>query len=229
MLFLLSNCCNNESEPDPLTVIDIEGNIYRVVRIGKQLWMKENLKTIRLNNGSSIPVVTDSIIWKSISTPACCWYKNDSSTNKNTYGALYNWYTVSTGLLCPIGWHVPSDDEWLTLIKYLGGQSVAGGKLKESGTIHWNSPNTSANNESGFTALPGGIREQIQGAFDKIGLNGYWWSGTLGESLLTLGMRTYGPIQYYLDCSTSSMNSAITPGYLYLGKNQGNSVRCIKD
>jgi Fibrobacter succinogenes major domain (Fib_succ_major). len=129
MSFILSNCCKKESESDPVNVIDVKGNTYNVIRIGKQLWMKENLKTTEFNDGTIVPVVSDSSIWKKLSTPACCWYNNYSTANKSIYGALYNWYSVSTGLLCPTGWHVPSDAEWTELITYLGGENNAGGKL----------------------------------------------------------------------------------------------------
>ncbi len=140
-------------------VTDIDNNHYEAVRIGSQLWMAENLKTTRYNDGTPIPLVTDSLEWDNLVTPAYCWYRNDPVTYGETYGALYNLHVVSTGILCPSGWHVPSDAEWTVLSDYLGGESVAGGKLKEAGTTHWYTPNAGATNETGFTALPGGIRE----------------------------------------------------------------------
>jgi uncharacterized protein (TIGR02145 family) len=161
----------------PQTVKDIEGNVYKTVTIGKQVWMKENLKTSKYNDGKAIPLVTDNIAWSDLSTPAYCWNNNDATTNKNTYGALYNWYTVNTNKLCPRGWHVPTDAEWRTLTTYLGGESVAGGKLKETGTIHWERPNTGAVNSSGFTAHAGGGRYE-DGRFHYLGSKGYWWSST---------------------------------------------------
>jgi uncharacterized protein (TIGR02145 family) len=228
--FLLMSCCEKPQKPDPVNVADIEGNIYDVIRIGKQLWMKENLKTTKFNNGIVISNVTDSIAWReSYNTPAFCWYNNDSLGFKNIYGALYNWNSVSTELLCPTGWHMPSDDEWKTLMKFLGGQNIAGGKLKETGTLHWSSPNTGATNESGFTALPGGLRDDHHGRFEEPGLKGYWWSGTLGKAQLSHGVQFYGPIHYYLDCTTGSLKAETTSGYLISGRIQGNSVRCIMD
>ena len=116
-----------------------------------------NLKTTKYNDGTSIPNVTNDTSWSNLTTGAYCWYNNDVSY-KNPYGALYNWYAVNTGKLAPKGWHVPSDAEWTTLITYLGGESIAGGKLKEAGTTHWLSPNTEATNSTGFSALPGGRR-----------------------------------------------------------------------
>ena len=134
-------------------IADIDGNIYNTVIIGTQVWMKENLKATKLNDGTNILLETDNATWISLTDPAYCWYNNDASSYKNTYGALYNWFTVETGKLCPTGWHVPSDAEWFTLIDFLGGESVAGGKLKEIGNTHWNSPNTGATDEYGFTAI----------------------------------------------------------------------------
>jgi uncharacterized protein (TIGR02145 family) len=159
------------------TVTDIDGNAYNTIIIGTQVWMKENLKTINYNDNSSIPLVTGNSEWNKLSTPAYCYYNNDENKYKSTYGTLYNWYCVNTGKLCPTGWHVPTDSEWTTLSKYLGGESVAGGKLKEKGTSHWNSPNTGADNSSGFTALPGGHRLS-DGTFNYFGSLGHCWTAT---------------------------------------------------
>jgi uncharacterized protein (TIGR02145 family) len=138
------------------TVTDIDGNIYHTVTIGTQVWMVENLKTTKYRNGDPIPNVTGNA-WAALTTGAYCWYNNDAATYKATYGALYNWYAVADSRnIAPTGWHVPTDAEWTTLTTFLGGESVAGGKLKETGTNHWTSPNTGATNETGFTALPGG-------------------------------------------------------------------------
>ncbi len=156
------------------TVTDIDGNVYHTVTIGTQVWLVENLKTTRYNDGTSIPLVTDSAAWSNADTSAYCWYNNDIA-NKNTYGALYNWFTVNTGKLAIAGWHIPTDAEWTTLTDYLGGESIAGGKLKETGTTHWRSPNAGATNESGFTALPGGHRD-VNGTFSAMGDDGFWWS-----------------------------------------------------
>jgi uncharacterized protein (TIGR02145 family) len=161
------------------TMSDIDGNTYKTVTIDTQTWMAENLRAVRYKNGSVIPLVTDSTAWCNLTTPGYCWYNNDEATYKATYGALYNWYTVSTGNLCPTGWHVPTDAEWTTLVAYLGGRHIAGGKLKETGTTHWASPNLEAINETGFTALPGGFHYvEIPWPFCKIGYEGYWWTST---------------------------------------------------
>jgi uncharacterized protein (TIGR02145 family) len=195
-------------------VTDDDGNVYHSVTIGTQVWMVENLKSTKFNDGTSIPLVTDATEWQNLSTPAYCWTNNDAATYKATYGALYNWYTVNTGNLCPGGWHVPGDAEWTTLTTYLGGEDVAGGKLKEAGTTHWMNPNEEATNESGFTALPGGER-LFNGTFPGTGAGGYWWSST--EHSASFGWYRF---MYYL------------LGYVdrdYESKESGLSVRCIKD
>lgn len=183
-LFALTLFCIGLTELHAQTVKDIDGNIYKTVTIGKQVWMKENLKTTKYNDGTSIPLVTDDKEWGALTTPAYCWYRNDAKANKDTYGALYNWFTISTNKLCPKGWHVPTDEEWTTLTTFLGGEGVAGGKLKDKGTTHWESPNVGATNESGFTARSSGDRNYT-GVFDLTGSNAiyfrsncYWWSST---------------------------------------------------
>jgi uncharacterized protein (TIGR02145 family) len=144
------------------------------VVIGKQVWMVENLKTTRYNDGDSIPFVTDNAEWIDLLTPGYCWFDNDSASYKKTYGAMYNWYTVNTGKLCPTGWHVPSPAEWDTLITYFGGGAVAGGKMKESLFLHWKSPNIGATNEAGFTAIPGGLRNAY--GCEEMGESCYYWT-----------------------------------------------------
>jgi uncharacterized protein (TIGR02145 family) len=193
---------------------DIEGNIYKTITIGTQTWMAENLKTTKYKDGTAIPIVTDGTAWGALSSPGYCWYNNDAATNKAVYGAMYNWYTVSTGKLCPAGWHVPDDAEWTTLINYLGGASVAGDKLKESGTAHWLSPNTSATNSSGFTLLPGGGRSS-GGAFGSIGSYGYLWSSAENG----LYDAWYREMSYYSGSLGRSSDR----------KRFGFSVRCLMD
>lgn len=197
------------------TVTDIDGNIYHTVTIGTQVWMVENLKTTKYNDGTSIPnVTTDNTVWTNLLTPGYCWYNNDETTYKSTYGALYNWYTVNTGKLAPLGWHVPTDTEWTTLTTYLGGGSIAGGKLKETGTSHWSSPNTGATNETGFTAIPVGGRGNY-GAFGSIGYDGNWWSSAEGSA--------GNAWSWYLVYNLSNVAR-----FNYL-KSCGFSVRCVRD
>ena len=196
------------------TVKDYEGNTYNTVKIGNQCWLKENLKSTKLNDSTSIPnVISGGTTWAGITTPAYCWYNNDYATYGSVYGALYNWYTVNTGKLCPLGWHVPSDAEWTQLTDFLGGESVAGGKLKETGTTHWNSPNTGATNETSFTALPSGVR--VGEVFSGIQFFGNWWSATEREFITSW---------LY---STSCDHSGLTRESVI--KRTGYPVRCIKN
>jgi uncharacterized protein (TIGR02145 family) len=191
------------------TVTDDDGNIYNTVTIGTQVWMVENLKTTVTKYGNAIPLVTDVTAWGNLTTPGFCWYNNDENTYKNTYGALYNWYAVNTGRLCPFDWHVPTDTEWTILTTYLGGDSVAGNKLRETGIIHWANPNIGATNETGFTALPGGYRYYL-GSFGGITYVGQWWSSSEEGYHRYLGRAD----PFYRDC---------------VRHESGNSVRCVKD
>ena len=172
-------------------VKDIDGNIYKTVKIGTQTWMAENLKTTKFNDSTAIPLVNDNFIWAQLTTPAYCWYNNDSIVSKNTTGALFNWYAVNTNKLCPTGWHVPTDMEWEILWKYLKnngyGYNNNGAFIGKSmaATSGWNIAKTegfvgndqASNNRSGFTGLPGGIR-QNNGVYIAIGISGDWWSST---------------------------------------------------
>jgi len=162
-------------------ITDIDGNIYSIVKINNQIWLNENLKVTHYRNGDLIPNITDDIEWANLSTGAYCYYNNDVDI-KDIYGNLYNWYSVNDSRnIAPIGWHVPSDDEWQTLVDYLGGNDVAGCKMKETGTEHWASPNTGATNESGFSALPGGYRLG-DGLYGGMGSSAYFWSSTQDRS-----------------------------------------------
>lgn len=203
-----------------------DGETYKTVKIGTQVWMAENLKSTKYNDGTSIPLVRDDSTWSNLSTPGYCWYDNDPDTYKATFGALYNWYTVKTGKLCPSGWHVPSDEEWKELEMYLGmTQQQAdifglrgtneGGKLKETGTTHWQSPNTGATNESGFTALPGGSRIH-NGTFNTSGYSGSWWSSTEFKIDHAWGRYLTNDVSY------------VSRAWGYSGED-GLSVRCVRD
>lgn len=195
-------------------LMDIDGNIYHTVQIGTQVWMVENLRVTKFNDGTPIPLVTDNAAWGASATPAYSWYNNDEATFKNTYGALYNWYAVNKGNLCPAGWHVPTDAEWATLNTFLGGTTLSGGKLKESGTLHWSSPNAAATNETGFTALPTGSRA-YSGQFLYNGIEGFYWSATSYSETVALGLELeYGNGHFFKP---------------YAPKLTGMAVRCIKD
>ncbi len=194
---------------------DVDGNSYKTVYIGNQQWMAENLKVSKYNDGSDIPNVTD---WGNLTTGAWTYYNNDAANN-DKYGKLYNWYAVSPTTngnknICPTGWHVPTDAEWTVLTDYLGGESVAGGKMKEVGTISWNSPNTDATNTSLFTGLPGGYRG-VSGNSVEIGNIGYWWSSTEYTSSLSWSR--------YLNNNDGNV-------FKYnVGMHDGFSIRCLKD
>jgi uncharacterized protein (TIGR02145 family) len=197
------------------TVTDLDGNVYKSILIGSQTWMAENLKTTKYNNGTSIPLVTDTTSWSNLSTPAYCWYKNHE-VNKDAFGALYNWYAVNTGKLCPVAWHVPSDSEWTILTNYLGGESVAGGKLKESDTSYWYDPNTGATNETGFSARAGGYRFSSPSAFfTQLGYLGCWWSTTEIDK-----NWAYNLLMYFNSKKVQR---------LFITEGTGMSVRCVKD
>ncbi len=158
---------------------DADGNLYSTVTIGTQVWMVENLKTTKYNDGAAIPNVTE-YTWGNLQTDAYCWFNNDIA-NKTPYGALYNWFAAKSSKLCPTGWHVATLEDWTTLVTYLGGIDVAGGKLKEAGTAHWLDQNVGATNESGFTALPGGYRGSGlgDGTFYLLGYYGWYWTSTV--------------------------------------------------
>jgi uncharacterized protein (TIGR02145 family)/uncharacterized repeat protein (TIGR02543 family) len=193
---------------------DFDGNVYDTVTIGTQVWMVENLKTTRYNDGTAIPIVTDPGTWGGLLTPGYCWFNNDSANYGNTYGALYNWYAVNTGKLPPAGWHVASVLEWAVLTAFLGGDGVAGGPLKEADTAHWSTPNIGATNTSGFSALPGGIRAST-GAFLSFGNDGTWWSSTANGATIS-----YDWYIGYNSVSISLEND---------GNTYGCSVRCVRD
>jgi uncharacterized protein (TIGR02145 family) len=186
-----------------------------VLTICCQSWMTTNLDVDSYRNGDPIPHVTDPTVWAALTRGAYCDYNNDSATYAAVYGKLYNWYAVNDPRgLAPEGWHVPTHFEWTTLTDCLGGASVAGGAMKETGTTHWSSPNTDATNISGFTGLPGGVRFG-NGTFSLIGSIGFWWSSTEGSS-------------------SSAWNRSLNYDYGlvnegYYNELYGSSVRCIRD
>lgn len=188
-----------------------DGVVYKWVRIGEQVWMAENLKATKYNDDTDIANVTDDADWAVLTSGAYCWYENDKVTYGNTYGALYNWYAVNSGKLCPTGWHVPTDDEWQQLVDYAGGDDTAGSRLKA--TSGWYN-NGNGTDEYGFTALPGGSRIS-DGNFHNVGYFGDWWSSTeYGEKF------AWYRIMYHFN------------GFVFRGnpvKKNGFSVRCVRD
>jgi uncharacterized protein (TIGR02145 family) len=200
-------------------VIDIDGNIYNTSTNCGQTWMNSNLNVTHYRNGDVIPQITDPTAWATLTTGAWCYYANTSS-NGTIYGKLYNWYAVNdTRGLAPAGYHIPSQLEWTNLLTCLGGGSVAGGAMKETGTTHWIT-NPGATNSSGFSGLPGGSRHNtsygsINFNFAYINFNGFWWSSSVNGAAQPLGLTLY------------SDNSGTLIGYS--SQNNGESVRCVKD
>jgi uncharacterized protein (TIGR02145 family) len=193
------------------------------VTIGTQVWTTKNLDVTTYRDGTPIPQVTDPTAWANLTTGAWCYYANNTA-NGTTYGKLYNWYAVAgihdtdpstpNKILAPQGWHVPSDAEWTTLTTNLDGESVAGGKMKATGTALWTSPNTAATNSSGFTGLPGGVRTN-GGTFYNIGNDGFWWSSSEG------GTADAWHRGLYYDGGDAYSGIAYKTG--------GFSVRCLRD
>jgi len=217
-----SNSTNN-SGPN---VTDINGNIYQTVTSCGLTFMKQNLNASKYTDGTPIPQVTDFNQWKNLTTGAWCYYNNDPA-NGAIYGKLYNWFAVA-GIydansasnislrknLAPAGWHVSSYNDLTLLTDCLGGISVAGGKMKSTGTSLWQTPNTDATNESGFTGLPGGSTT-LQYPFYYIGSRSFWWSSTENNSYTAWG--------YVLHCDDANVNID------FIGKENGFYVRCFKN
>ncbi|TFG42393.1 MAG: hypothetical protein E4H43_03205, partial [Bacteroidia bacterium] len=224
------------------TVTDFDGNSYKTIQIGVkkgtadnlnttgekaiQVWMAQNLRTTNYNDGTDIPLVTDNTEWINLTTPGYCWYNNGTGLDKEAYGALYNWYAVSTGKLWPTGYHMPTDVQWHQLVLFCDPGALlgtyesltAGIKLRETGTTHWTSDEYGATNESGLTALPGGYRYDELGNFNHLGGKGYWWSST----------EVQGP-SGSISAWHREMNSAGWVSRLNFGKKNGFSVRCVLD
>jgi uncharacterized protein (TIGR02145 family) len=214
LLIAFSFSCRKEAEKPPVPVSDFEGNSYKTIKAGTQVWMAENLRSTKFNDGTEISPVTETARWKDFIAPGYCWYANDSIANSATYGALYNGYAVNSGNLCPTGWHIPVVDDWQQLREFLTDTISEGGKLKEVGTAHWMSPNKGATNSCGFSALPSGFR-YTDGSFTAIQYyTGFWSASEIGtDNEWFLGL-------YYGDAS-ATMSS--------VSKKYGLSVRCVKD
>jgi uncharacterized protein (TIGR02145 family) len=195
------------------SIADLDGNNYRAVTIGNQTWMVENLRTRKYNDGTNIPNITDTDKWTNLTTGAWCDFTNNASYAPK-YGHLYNWHAANNDKLAPAGWHIPTENEWLTLISYLGGAEAAGAKLKEKGTANWKSPNTGATNESGFTALPGGWTYMF---FFNMGSDAAWWTKTEDSNDQTKASSVFVFYNYenvLIDKTTKTF---------------GLSIRCIRD
>jgi len=197
------------------TVMDIDENVYQTVQIGGQLWMAENLKVTHYSDSSEITYIINNEDWGSYDEGQYGVYDNDPA-NADIYGNLYNFAVVDDSRgVCPPGWHVPSDEEYTILTDYLGGESVAGGKMKEAGTEHWNSPNSGATNESGFTGFPAGYRFYSNGFYSSMGFYGYFWSSSEYASYSAWFRALY----YHHSSVLRYAND----------RQEGFSIRCIKD
>jgi len=193
----------------------IPQNISTVL-ICNQVWMTKNLDVSTYRNGDAIPQVTDPTTWANLTTGAWRYYNNDTA-NGLIYGKLYNWYAVNDSRgLAPTGYHVPSNAEWITLVTCLGGDSLAGGTIKEVGFTHWQSPNTGATNSSGFTGLPGGSSTGTGNViFQYVGKVGFWWSSTESNTI-----QAWSRYVLFNDSTAGSYSNTKASGF---------SVRCIKD
>ena len=221
ILILFVSCSNDENTNN--------NSSNEILTIGTQVWQSKNLDVDTYRDGTPIPQVTDPTDWENLTTGAWCYYNNDPANNA-TYGKLYNWYAVAgihdndpntpNKVLAPTGWHVPSDNEWATLTTFLGGGSIAGGKMKSTGTLQagtglWETPNSAATNESGFTGLPAGLRE-VGGIFIQIGYDTHWWSSSENNASNASSL--------YVECfnGNATWNN---DGY----RKGGLSVRCLRD
>ena len=194
-------------------VTDIDGNHYNAMLIGRQIWITENLKASKLNDGTDIPLVTDNMGWDTLKSPAYCWYDNNPE-NGRFLGAIYNGHAVATGKLCPEGWHVPTDSEWLKLTKVMGGVLTAGAALKRGAEKFWDEPDFPSNGNS-FMAMPGGLRWK-GGIFEEKDKTGFWWTSS----------AIWGSSLYYR--KLLPFEEQIFEGWGF-PKNYGISTRCIND
>lgn len=215
VLFILAAICNGcEKSGDTDPVKDFEGNSYKTVQLGDQVWMAENLRSTLFSDGAAITEVTDPGEWMELESPGMCWYDNDEVSYRSPYGALYNFHAVSSGRLCPSGWHVPSKGELLELRQFLGDTLTAGGSLKEKGTEHWKAPNAGATNSTGFTAVPSGIRYH-EGTFSSLTTYSSIWTSTEADA----GNAWF--LGLYFNDAAAGINKT--------SKQDGFSVRCIRD
>jgi uncharacterized protein (TIGR02145 family) len=218
LIILWNNCKKDLTDSVIIIPKDGDSSSYSYVSISSQVWLTHNLKARRYQNVDKIITTTPATLDISAEvTPKYHWAYGGDESNVDTYGRLYTWYAATDKRnLCPKGWHVPSDEEWTSMVSLeaMGGVDVGGGKLKEIGTTHWITPNSGATNETGFTALPGGYRFQY-GRFSDIGFSGFWWSSTENSDSTAYGW------------GLSSYNSQITR--FTFKKRDGLAVRCIMD
>lgn len=204
------------AEPTSGTLTDIDGNVYATVKIGTQIWMAENLRVSRYRNGDSIPEMVNGFNWAATTEGVYCHYDNDSSISR-VFGKLYNFFAVKDPRnLAPVGWHIPTKEEWQNLVDATGGRQLSGGNLKETGNVHWNLPNHGATNTFGFRALAAGNRNDV-GNYINLKSNAFWWTNTE-----ITGAGTFG-VHYSMYTNTAYCESANADRHM------GFTVRCVKD
>lgn len=197
-------------------VADFDGHLYDTIHIGTLVWLTPNLRTTHYSNGVPVPMITDSVLWAHTNSGARCYYDNDSAMYDSVYGALYNYFVITdTNKICPTGWRVPTNNEWLATEVDVGGLDIAGGEMKEAGTAHWMSPNVGATNHSGFTGLPGGAMDPYTSTYTWLRENGLWWTATSYS-----GSMAWSTYMWYM--STSVDHNPVS-------KKAGMSIRCVQD
>jgi len=214
---LLTVSCKKKSDPIPTPVDtaikDASGNVYHEVTIGKQVWLKEDLKTTKYNNGDVIPN-EKTTAWSTLTSGAYCIYNNLES-NLTDYGYLYNSFVATDARgVAPKGYHVATQADWETLMAATGGTIGAGSRLKEAGFLHWNTTNTAATNSVGFSAFGGGLRQpSLPAKYINQGDYGYWWTST-------------PTVLFLMKAENSSLSIAT---FTIFAENYGLSIRCVKD
>lgn len=215
ILVFMSAAISGHLMAQSVAVEDIDGNLYQTTTIGTQTWFSGNLRTSRLNSGEAIVLADSKFKWATLSNiPGYCWYNFEELNYGKIYGGLYNFYAIRTGKLCPSGWRVPTEEDWTRLAEFLGGAKSAAGKLKAAGTQYWRNQKQDSDNQSGFSALPGGCLLTGYG-FQRIESRGYWWAATVKKP---------GWCMYY---SMDASNNKLTQSSYY--PHSGFSVRCIKE
>ncbi len=233
LVVIAFSSCTKDDDEDVVYVAgedveDIDGNVYSTVVIGSQTWMAENLKATSYADGTEIPLVEDDDAWTDLgennTDKGCCYYSSTDNSEYEDYGVLYTYAAAVNGTayegeniqgVCPNGWHLPCEEEWEELVEYAGGSLKAGASLKETGTSHWVRTESEVNNETGFTALPGGYRYLYDGSYDRVTSIGYFWTSTENTSADAL-------VYWFHNTSVEAFSS-------FYGKSYGFSVRCLKD
>ena len=212
----LASCKKDTSNIFPDTITDYDGNVYHTVQIGTQTWLRENLVVTHYRNGDSIFNAQDSVFWGNQTAGAFCIY-SDSTYNLINYGLLYNWYAASDTNIAPIGFHVAADSDWNKLITFLGGDSIAGGQMRNFDTTYWYTPNVALTNSADFNAFPSGYRslDTTANAFQYLNYGAFWWSATAVDAAHASAWNIYGN-------TTAIYHDTLSNGW-------GLGIRCVKN